>query len=201
MNTKQYFIVTGIFVALIIGILVNKSGVLLTDTQKQDRLKAEQTTIIKNKEFIKLPHLTFPQLDKKIKSKDPVIVYFGWLENCGDSRLFEMNSFDTYLRADIIKKNMVYVNLDQEAPKALLDKNLREPIAHRFLIDTWTKDETQSPMKLQAPQIAYYRDGKLVNLLSWTPLNADYNYGIKPDISNKFFTDVRQDLEKLAKNK
>lgn len=199
MNKKQYFIVTGIFVVLIIGILVNRSGVLLSDTQKQERLKTQQYDIIKTKELMNVQQLTFKELDQKIKSKQPLIVYFGWLENCGDSRLFELNSFDTYLRSDTIKDNIVMVNLDKEAPKALFDKDLRAPIAHRFLIDTWTKDETQNPMKLQAPQIAYYKDGKLVNLLSWTPLNADYKYGIKPDLSNKFFDEVKKDL--LQKHK
>lgn len=199
MNFKQYLIVTSISVCLTITILINHSGILLSDTQKQARLKDQQYSLIKTKKFMALPHTTLDGLEQKIKDNKPLIVYFGWFENCGDSRLFELNSFDTYLKTPIIKDHMVIVNLDKEAAEALLNKDLRAPIARRFQIDQWMKDPSQKPMHLQAPQIAYYKDGHLVNLLSWTPLNADYKYGINPNLSNKFFHEIEQDLLKISK--
>lgn len=148
---------------------------------------------IKDKKFMQLPTLTLEQLEQKIKNKENMIVYLGWLYNCGDSRNFQSNLFDDYLNdGDLSNYDKFYVvNLDDEAPDALSNHDLRKPITKALLIDTWTKDPDVSPMSLKAPQLIQYQDGKIINLVSWTPASSDDVTGIQRSKVDAFFEAVR----------
>lgn len=192
--SKKGKIIVGIVVLLcLVGFGVYKSDILLSEEQKSEKLKNEQLAAIAKTKFKTLPVRTMDELDKKIKSGDPVIAYFGWSTNCGDARLFEMNSFDKFLDNDKINNLIYVIDLDKEAPEALTKPELRKPITKRFLIDTWTKDKMVNPMSLKSPQIIYYKNGKIQDLVSWTTINSDAKYGMNEDTTKKFFDYVKKD--------
>lgn len=159
----------------------------------QDYSNEEYKVSIKDKKFMQLPTLTLAQLEQKIKAKENMIVYLAWIYNCGDSRNFQSNLFDDYLNdGDLSNYDKFYVvNLDKEAPDALDNHDLREPITKALLIDTWTKDPDVSPMSLKAPQLIQYQNGKITNLVSWTPVNSDDVTGMQRSKVDAFFEAVR----------
>ena len=193
-SMKKRSIIIIIIIVLVLGgvFYAYNSGMFLSEEQKEERLKQQQITeIANNTMFPELKEISFDDLDSKIKAGDDFIAYFAWPEECGDSRHFQLNSFDDYLKDDSIKNMIVVVNLDKLAPDALADNTLREPIAKRFLINTWTKDATLNPMELKAPQLVHYKDGKIIDLVSWTMSNNDNKYGIKKELTDKFFADIK----------
>ncbi|MDR3215155.1 MAG: hypothetical protein LBT75_02625 [Bacilli bacterium] len=173
-------------------ILLIKNDVFLSQDQKAEKLKQNQITDINNKTlYPKLKELSFDELDAKIKSGDDFIAYFAWPYECGDSRNFELNSFDDYLKNENIRAKTYLINLDKLAPNALVNNDLRGPIAQRFLINTWTKDASLSPMELKAPQIIHYNNHKIVDLVSWTVPNNDSKYGILKNLTDSFFNKIK----------
>ncbi|MDR1782466.1 MAG: hypothetical protein LBR40_05685 [Bacilli bacterium] len=190
---KKRIIAIIIIILIVFGFYAYKSDLFLSADQKQEKLKQEQIKEIKEDTlFPELKQVTFDELDAKIKSGEDFVAYFAWPENCGDSRHFELNSFDDYLKDNNIKNKIVVVDLDKLAPDALANDELRAPIAKRFLINTWTKDESfKNGMELKAPQLVHYKDGKVYDLVSWTVLNNDNKYGIKKELTDKFFANVK----------
>lgn len=185
---KKIIILIVIIIILIISIFIGKKYIFKSDNDIKNN---EIETIKKDEQFSSLKKLSFEELDAKIKSNDAFIAYFAWPYNCGDSRLFELNSFNDYLKDSKIKDMIYLIDLDEYAPDALANDKLREPITKRFLIDTWKNDKSLSPMSLKAPQIIYYKDGKIQNLVTWTALNGDAKYGIKKELTDAFFNDIK----------
>ncbi|WP_423364689.1 hypothetical protein [Mycoplasma sp. P36-A1] len=193
MNKKTKGIVIVIIALFIAAFGIYKSDILLSDDQKAEKLKESQLAGIEKTKFKTLNVKTMDELDAKIKSGDKVIAYFAWSVNCGDARLFELNSFDNYLDNESINDMIYVIDLDKELPDGLVNHDLRKPVAKRFLIDTWTKDETVNPMELKSPQLVYYKDGKIADLVSWTVINSDSVTGMQESYTKAFFDFVKKD--------
>lgn len=135
-------------------------------------LKDEET--LKMEEF---PHLTLTELDQKIADKESMVVYFGWTQNCGDSQNFQNN----YLLKEAINhpklKEIYVVDLDEELPEALEDKEKREPLFEKYEVQ-------------YSPTIVSYQEGLIAKLLSWTPATTDKNTGILKSDLDEFFTET-----------
>lgn len=181
-------------IALVVVIVIAVVLVVYKNNNSKDiqDMSAEQYKVsIKDKKFMSLPTLTFDELDKKIKSKETFVVYFGWVYHCGDSRNFQSTIFDNYLTDSFLKDHKIYVvNLDDDAPSALANHDERDAIAKRFLLNTWTKDEILNPMTLKSPQLVEYSDGKIINLLSWSTLTTDSKTGLVKEKVDEFFNKV-----------
>ncbi|MDF9866865.1 hypothetical protein OKW22_000420 [Bacilli bacterium PM5-3] len=188
---KKYIIISLIIVILIALVYLFKTDFFLTDEQKDEKNKQTQITQIKKTKFASLPIITMDELEQKINNGEDVIAYFGWIYECGDARLFELNSFDKYLDDENVTNKLFVINLDDEALEALSKPELRKPIAKRFQIDTWTKDSSLNPMELKSPQLVHYQNKKIVNLVSWTPLSSDSTYGIREELSKAFFDTIK----------
>lgn len=179
-----------VIIVLFVLIVVYKN---YTSKDVQDMSIEEYKTSIKDKKFMSLPTLTFDELDQKIKSKETFVVYFAWVYNCGDSRNLQSTILDDYLTDSFLKKYPIYVvNLDDEAPDALVDHDKREPITKRFLIDTWTKDEVLNPLSLKSPQFVEYSDGRIVNAVSWSTITSDSKTGISKERLDEFFNSLNK---------
>lgn len=187
---KIRVIIGAILIILGITLYAWQSGAFLSEEQKYEKKMAAQVKELPNTMFSKLPQITLDQAYDKIKNKEDIVIYFGWVKTCGDALNFQVNSFDYYLDNESIFKKIYVVNLDEESPDALMNHDLRKPIAKRFQIDQWTKDESLSPMELKSPQLVHYKDGKIHDLVSWTPLNSDSEYGIIKESSDEFFTNL-----------
>ncbi len=187
---KKKGIILGIILIIIAGVFVWQSGMLLSEEQKAEKKTDQQIEQLKDTKFATLPVVTLDEAYQKIEDGEDIVVYFGWVEMCGDALNFQVNSFDDYLANEEIFNKIVVVNLDKEAPDALKDHELRKPIAKRFQIDQWTKDESVNPMELKSPQLVHYQNGKIVDLVSWTPLNTDAEFGIIKEQSDKFFNNL-----------
>lgn len=180
-----------VVIVLIIGALfLWKSDIFLNEEQKVEKKMKQQIEQLADTKFSTLPQITMDEAEEKINKNQDIIIYFGWVETCGDALNFQVNSFDDYLQDDAVFKNIYVVNLDKEAPDALSDQELRKPIANRFQIDQWTKDETISPMELKSPQLVHYQNGEIVDLVSWTPLNTDAKFGILKEKTDLFFDNL-----------
>ena len=189
---KKRGILIGIALIAIIGIGVfSQTDLFLSEEQKAEKEKQSQITKLKDTKFAKLPIISMDELEKKINNGEDVIAYFGWIHECGDARMFQLNSFDKYLDDERITSKLYVIDLDAEALDALVNHDLRKPIAKRFQIDTWLKDPSLSPMELKSPQLVYYQNKKIVDLVSWTPLSADATYSIAPELTDKFFANIK----------
>ena len=111
------------------------------------------------------PHLSFAELDEKIANKETMLVYFGWTENCGDSRNFQDHYLLKYLEEEPKLKEIFVVNLDVENPEGLDDKEKRADMNEKYGV-------------LYSPTLIYYKEGKAIELLSWTPATTDKDTGI-----------------------
>lgn len=183
-----------VLLIVIVGFLATiftwQSGVLLSEEEKMERRTNAQLKQLPNTKFATLPEITLDEAYYRIKNKEDIVIYFGWVKTCGDALNFQVNSFDDYLANELIFNKIYVVNLDNESPDALSDHELRKPIAKRFKIDQWMNDDSLSPMELKSPQLVHYVDGEIVDLVSWTPLNSDSEYGILKTASDKFFSNL-----------
>jgi len=189
---KKSHIFLGIIV-FVLGIVVFlfATDFFLSNDQKADKEKERLIAKIEETKFSELPVITMDELEEKIDNGDDIIAYFSFVNKCGDSLLFQANSFNKYLEDPDIFNKIYVINLDIEAPEALRNRELRTPIAQRFQIDTWTEDPTVNPMQLFSPQLVHYNGGEIVDLVSWTPGNLDPEYGINRDLTDRFFENIK----------
>lgn len=120
------------------------------------------------------PHLTFEQLDEKLNNNESMLVYFGWTQNCGDSLNFQNNYLLKYAGDENKLKEVYIVDLDQENPEGLDDKEKRTEMNEKYGV-------------LYSPTLIYYKEGKNVDLLSWTPATTDKDTGIMQSSLDNFF--------------
>lgn len=165
-----------------------------TDEEKYQIQKEKDIETIMASDFIKKTSTnatTIKNIKEKIAAKDEFVVYLGWYFQCGDSRHFELNAYNNYAtKYPSLFDKMLYLNLEDDLLEGVSDKEVRIPVAKDLLIDTWTNDSTVSPMKLYGPQMIYYKDGKIVDLVSWTPGNNDNKLGIQEELVIKFLDNV-----------
>jgi|GEM_PF-1455185 len=179
---------------------LKKADQYLDEEAKEERKKRLELLAVTNTMFSTLPKYTLKELEGEIATGKPIIAYLAWSENCQEARLFEMNTFDTYIDADVI--NLIYVvDLDKEIPEALKNRELREPYTKALKIDTWTADEIVNPMFLKSPQLIYYRDGEIKALITETEATFDSYSGLNEWYVQAFFDAVKTDLRMLNEEK
>ena len=128
--------------------------------------------------FPKIETISFEELDTLLEEEYTGVVYFGWVDNCGDSQNIQDNYFEGKLKENPEWINKIYVvNLDLEIPDALVDKALREPMTEKYGVQ-------------YSPTLIYYVDGEIVFLIEWTPVTSDPETAIPLDIIEEFFTNA-----------
>lgn len=128
----------------------------------------------KSKTTMDLDQITLKQLNKQLENKGAMVVYFGWIEHCTDSKNFQKNYLNKQLEKNVEFENIKVVNLDKEMPKALEDHDLREPLKQRYNVE-------------YSPTLVYYVDGKALTKLEWTPDTTDKKTGIMKSQLDAFF--------------
>ena len=129
------------------------------------------------KAFDSLQTLTFEELDQKIEKQESFAVYFGWVENCGDSIHFQDNYLESHLAKDSAFQNLYVVNLDEELPDALVDKSKREVMFSKYGVQ-------------YSPTLVYYEKGGIKEFLEWTPETTDKETGILKQKLDRFFETI-----------
>ncbi|MEF9962241.1 MAG: hypothetical protein RR863_06120 [Erysipelotrichaceae bacterium] len=124
-----------------------------------------------------LKQLNFKELDQKIVDKETMVVYFGWIDNCGDSKNFQDNYLKKKIKHEKDFEKLLVVNLDKEAPKALTNRKLREPIKEKYNV-------------MFSPTLVYYEKGEIKKLLEWTPATTDKDTGILASTLDSFFKEA-----------
>lgn len=125
--------------------------------------------------FNELVRLSFNDYDNFLEAKNSGIVYFGWLDRCPDSELFEENYLYSLVSKESgLQENMYLVNLDEELPDALADKDLRAPMEEKYGVK-------------YGPTLLLIIDGEVVEQVEWTPLTADDKTAIPKDTLDNFF--------------
>lgn len=130
-----------------------------------------------NKTIEDLKHIDFKTLDEKIANEETMVVYFGWTKNCTDSINFQENYLEKHINKEEAFLNVLVVDLDKEAPKALEDRKLREPLKEKYNV-------------MYSPTIVYYEKGKIKKLLEWTPETTDKETGIFSSTLDSFFKEA-----------
>ena len=123
-----------------------------------------------------LQQITFEELDKELTNKGSMVVYFGWIENCTDSKNFQKNYLNKHLNSDQDFQAIKVVNLDKELPDALETRDERAGIKAKYDVE-------------YSPTLVYYIDGKAVSKLEWTPDTTDKKTGIMKSRLDEFFKD------------
>ena len=127
--------------------------------------------------FSELKRLHFDELDQKLEQREDMVVYFGWTQNCEDSIHFQENYLADHLSEDSAFLELYVVDLDEELPDALTDKEKREPMFERYGVK-------------YSPTLVQYEKGEIVKLLEWTPETTDKETGILASRLDRFFTEV-----------
>lgn len=127
--------------------------------------------------FEELKTLSFNELDHKLEQEETMVVYFGWTKNCGDSIHFQENYLSKHLTEDSPFLKLYVVDLDEELPKALSDKEKRKPMFQKYGVQ-------------YSPTLVYYENGEIVKLLEWTPESTDKETGILSSRLDRFFKEV-----------
>lgn len=125
--------------------------------------------------FNKLRKMTFEEYDKFLSDKKTAIVYFGWINNCGDSHNFQENYLEPLLtkQPELLEK-IVIVDMDASAPEALKNKELRKPILEKYKVQ-------------YSPTLLRVKDGQIIEKLEWTVKTNDPKTAIDEQLLNKFF--------------
>lgn len=119
--------------------------------------------------------ISFAKLDELIAKKETMVIYFGWVENCGDSHAFQDNYLLPHADENDAYKKIYVVDLDQEIPDALsVDRTLREPMTEKYGVEF-------------SPTLIYYVNGEIDTLLEWTPATSDKKTGILASELDVFF--------------
>lgn len=134
------------------------------------------------KEFVelkKLSRLDEAQLDQFMADKKTGVVYFGWIDNCGDSLLFQENYFEQFLKdhPDLIDGHIFLFNLDEIAPEALQDKTKRKPFTDKYTVAF-------------SPTLIFVKDGEIVDKVEWTLKTANPFTAIPKEDLDTFFANT-----------
>jgi len=173
---------------------LKKADQYLDEEAKLETRKRLELLAVSRTKFATLPKITLEEMIELVDTGQPLIAYFAWSENCEEARLFEMNTFDNYLDDDALCSYIRVVDLDKEIPEALENRELREPYTKALHIDQWTKDEAISPMFLKSPQLIYFKDAEVKNLITETEITVDSYSGLNEWYVEGFFEYVRRDL-------
>ena len=127
-----------------------------------------------SKTVFDLEQITFEELDQKLANKGSFVVYFGWIENCTDSKNFQKNYLNKHINSDKEFQTIKVVNLDKELPKALENHDERAPMKAKYDVEF-------------SPTLVHYIDGLAVSKLEWTPDTTDKKTGIMASRLDEFF--------------
>lgn len=130
---------------------------------------------VSSETFDSLERLSFDELQTFIDEDQSGLIYFGWVVNCPDSTLMQKNYlYELVADEEGVRNNMWVVDLDVEIPEALLDKDLRQPMTDQFGVK-------------YGPTVLLIEDGEIVDMIEWTPLNADDKTAIPLETIEPFF--------------
>lgn len=129
-----------------------------------------------SKTVFDLPQITFEQLDEELTNKGSFVVYFGWIENCTDSKNFQKNYLNKHINTNKEFQTIKVVNLDKELPEALENRDERAAMKSKYDVEF-------------SPTLVHYIDGKAVSKLEWTPDTTDKKTGILASRLDEFFKD------------
>lgn len=157
---------------LLIGSLILILAVACSKTTDNTTSSDQKKELVN---FKKLTKLTFEEYDKYLSDKKSGLVYFGWIDHCGDSNNFQENYLESLLakKPELFDK-LVVVNMDASAPEALKNKELRKPIFEKYNVQ-------------YSPTLLRIKDGQIVEKLEWTLKNNDPKTAIDEQLLNKFF--------------
>ncbi|MGL5540544.1 MAG: hypothetical protein ACRDBX_02790 [Erysipelotrichaceae bacterium] len=127
--------------------------------------------------FDELTRISFAELESKIANKESMVVYFGWVENCGDAVNFQNNYLIPALEENERFKALYVVDLDVENPEGLNDKTKRESMKAQFGVH-------------YSPTFIQYEEGEVEEFLEWTPLTTDATYALPKADLDQFFHEV-----------
>jgi len=130
------------------------------------------------KRFPLLNVISFEELDVLIEEGYTGVIYFGWVDHCGDSHNIQDNYFEGKLKENPEWMDKIYVvNLDLEIPEALSNKDLRLPMTEKYNVQ-------------YSPTLIYYVNGEIDLLVEWTPLTGDSKTAIAVEVLEAFFVDA-----------
>lgn len=144
------------------------------NTQPQEEVVEQE--IVETPNVDKLTVLSLEEYEQFLSDKRSGIVYFGWVTNCGDSRNFQENYLEQLLSDNPeLSKDFYIVDLDKEAPEALIDKTLREPLKEKYNVEF-------------SPTLLTIKDGEQVDKIEWTLKHSDPETAIARDDLDTFFS-------------
>lgn len=140
------------------------------------KLDDKQPDVIEFVELQKLPTLNYDSMDQLLMDKKTAVVYFGWIVNCGDSINFQTNYFEAFLKenADQLKDKLFVFNLDEVAPEALKNKELRAPLTEKYNV-------------MYSPTLIFVKDGVIVDKVEWTLKTSNPHTAIPKESLDVFF--------------
>ena len=133
---------------------------------------------VEEKLFPELKVISFEELDVLLEEGYTGVVYFGWVDNCGDSHNIQDNYFEAKLKENSEWMDKIYVvNLDLEIPDALVDKEQRVPMTEKYGVQF-------------SPTLIYYVNGENLSFIEWTPISSDPDTAIPLEIIEEFFANI-----------
>lgn len=127
-------------------------------------------------EIDSLKRLTLDEVDEFLANKESGILYFGWITNCGDSRNFQENYLEQLLIDQPQLKDSLYVvDLDQELPDALIEKELRAPLTEKYDVS-------------YSPTLLHVENGETVSKVEWNLKTSNPTTAIPPQELDSFFS-------------
>ena len=153
--------------------------IILVSCQNQQPVenKPEQEVVVATPLVDALKRLSLEEVDQFLSEKESGILYFGWVTNCGDSRNFQENYLEQYLKDNPAMKDKIFVvDLDIELPDALIEKDKRQPLTDKY-------DVAYSPTLLDV------KEGVTVNKVEWQLKTSDPETAIPREVLDSFFSD------------
>lgn len=162
----------------VVGILL--LALILGGCNNQPEKQEESEQEVERKETPKVDAvktMSLEEYDEFLAAKKSGIVYFGWITRCGDSLNFQENYLEQLLiDHPQLDDDFYIVNLDVEAPDALIERELREPLTEKY-------DVTFSPTLLNV------KEGVTIDKIEWTLKESDPETAISRTVLDKFFED------------
>lgn len=126
--------------------------------------------------FDDLERISFSDLDQMIEQKKSGLVYFGWVEGCGDAVNIQNNFFNPMFKSNPQWKDQIYVvDLDVELPEGLTDKDARQPMIDAYQV-------------MYSPTLIMLSQGEIIDKIEWTPLTSDKDTAIPRSVIEAFLT-------------
>lgn len=135
-----------------------------------------QTPTTNEISFDDLERISFSDLDQMIEQKKSGLVYFGWVEGCGDAVNIQNNFFNPMFKSNPQWKDQMYVvDLDVELPEGLTDKDARQPMIDAYQV-------------MYSPTLIMLENGMIIDKIEWTPLTSDKETAIPRSVIEAFLT-------------